>query len=223
MEPQSERRPSRQVTRGRSWSASRSTLTVANRGDWYIAGVTMTCRWLACAAVPSVLGGWELGLGSGDAARSQATANRGSARQAEGQSTGDDHAVGSQRHEHTAETGPTPARPSGALLPRLERSRSITTSPAGPQGKATYDRASPTAPSCRVGSPGCGRIWSTARPSITSPLSISVRRSAELGEAPVSGRSAAPWSIALDRGRGPGPLGLPAGRRPDHTRREKPR
>jgi hypothetical protein len=35
-------------------------LMVANRGDWYVAGVAMTCRWLACAAVPSVLGGWEL-------------------------------------------------------------------------------------------------------------------------------------------------------------------
>jgi hypothetical protein len=28
--------------------------------DWYVAGVAMTCRWLACAAVPSILGGWEL-------------------------------------------------------------------------------------------------------------------------------------------------------------------
>ena len=35
-------------------------LLAANRGDWYVAGVAMTCRWLACTAVPSVLGGWEL-------------------------------------------------------------------------------------------------------------------------------------------------------------------
>src|SRR3712207_9039269 len=35
-------------------------LMEANRGDWYVTGVAMTCRWLACAAVPSVLGGWEL-------------------------------------------------------------------------------------------------------------------------------------------------------------------
>ena len=28
--------------------------------DWYVAGVRATCRWLACAAVPSILGGWEL-------------------------------------------------------------------------------------------------------------------------------------------------------------------
>ena len=28
--------------------------------DWYVAGVAATCRWLACAAVPSILGGWEL-------------------------------------------------------------------------------------------------------------------------------------------------------------------
>jgi len=28
--------------------------------DWYVAGVAMTCQWLACAAVPSILGGWEL-------------------------------------------------------------------------------------------------------------------------------------------------------------------
>ena len=28
--------------------------------DWYVAGLAATCRWLACAAVPSILGGWEL-------------------------------------------------------------------------------------------------------------------------------------------------------------------
>jgi hypothetical protein len=28
--------------------------------DWYVAGVRATCRWLACAAVPSILGGWQL-------------------------------------------------------------------------------------------------------------------------------------------------------------------
>jgi hypothetical protein len=28
--------------------------------DWYAAGVRATCRWLACAAVPSILGGSEL-------------------------------------------------------------------------------------------------------------------------------------------------------------------
>ena len=28
--------------------------------DWYVAGVAMTCRWMACSAVPSVLGNWEL-------------------------------------------------------------------------------------------------------------------------------------------------------------------
>jgi hypothetical protein len=32
----------------------------ASPGDWYVAGVAATCRWLACAAVPSILGGWEL-------------------------------------------------------------------------------------------------------------------------------------------------------------------
>jgi hypothetical protein len=32
----------------------------ANPADWYLAGVAMTCRWLACAAVPSILGGSEL-------------------------------------------------------------------------------------------------------------------------------------------------------------------
>jgi hypothetical protein len=32
----------------------------ANSADWYIAGVAATCRWLACAPVPSILGGWEL-------------------------------------------------------------------------------------------------------------------------------------------------------------------
>ena len=35
-------------------------LMVTRRGDWYVVGVAMTCRWLACTAVPSVLGGWEL-------------------------------------------------------------------------------------------------------------------------------------------------------------------
>ena len=28
--------------------------------DWYVAGVAATCRWLACVAVPSIMGGWEL-------------------------------------------------------------------------------------------------------------------------------------------------------------------
>lgn len=32
----------------------------ANPADWYAGGVRATCRWLACAAVPSILGGWEL-------------------------------------------------------------------------------------------------------------------------------------------------------------------
>ena len=32
----------------------------ANPADWYAAGVRATCRWLACAAVPSILGGWQL-------------------------------------------------------------------------------------------------------------------------------------------------------------------
>jgi hypothetical protein len=32
----------------------------ARPADWYVAGVAATCRWLACAAVPSILGGWEL-------------------------------------------------------------------------------------------------------------------------------------------------------------------
>ena len=32
----------------------------ASPADWYVAGVAATCRWLACAAVPSILGGWEL-------------------------------------------------------------------------------------------------------------------------------------------------------------------
>jgi len=31
-----------------------------NPADWYVAGVVATCRWLACAAVPSILGGWQL-------------------------------------------------------------------------------------------------------------------------------------------------------------------
>jgi len=35
-------------------------LMVKSPADWYVAGVAMTCRWLACAAVPSVLGGWKL-------------------------------------------------------------------------------------------------------------------------------------------------------------------
>jgi hypothetical protein len=34
-------------------------LAESGRADWYVAGVAATCRWLACAAVPSVLGGWE--------------------------------------------------------------------------------------------------------------------------------------------------------------------
>jgi hypothetical protein len=32
----------------------------ARPADWYVAGVAATCRWLACAAVPSILGGWQL-------------------------------------------------------------------------------------------------------------------------------------------------------------------
>jgi hypothetical protein len=32
----------------------------ARPADWYVAGVAATCRWLACAAVPSIVGGWEL-------------------------------------------------------------------------------------------------------------------------------------------------------------------
>jgi hypothetical protein len=32
----------------------------ANPADWYVAGVAATCRWLARAAVPSILGGWQL-------------------------------------------------------------------------------------------------------------------------------------------------------------------
>jgi hypothetical protein len=28
--------------------------------DWYVGGVAATCRWLARAAVPSILGGWQL-------------------------------------------------------------------------------------------------------------------------------------------------------------------
>jgi hypothetical protein len=32
----------------------------ASAADWYVAGVRATCRWLACAAIPSILGGWEL-------------------------------------------------------------------------------------------------------------------------------------------------------------------
>ena len=32
----------------------------ARPADWYIAGVAATCRWLARAAVPSILGGWQL-------------------------------------------------------------------------------------------------------------------------------------------------------------------
>jgi hypothetical protein len=35
-------------------------LLSTKQGDWYVAGVAMTCRWLACAAVPSVLGGWQM-------------------------------------------------------------------------------------------------------------------------------------------------------------------
>jgi hypothetical protein len=35
-------------------------ITESSGADWYVAGVAMTCRWLACAAVPSIVGGWEL-------------------------------------------------------------------------------------------------------------------------------------------------------------------
>ena len=35
-------------------------LTESSGTDWYVAGVAMTCRWLACASVPSIVGGWEL-------------------------------------------------------------------------------------------------------------------------------------------------------------------
>jgi hypothetical protein len=31
-------------------------LLSTKHGDWYVAGVAVTCRWLACAEVPSVLG-----------------------------------------------------------------------------------------------------------------------------------------------------------------------
>ena len=31
----------------------------ARPADWYVAGVVATCRWLACAAAPSVLGRME--------------------------------------------------------------------------------------------------------------------------------------------------------------------
>ena len=34
-------------------------LAESGRADWYVAGVAATCRWLACAAVPSVVGGME--------------------------------------------------------------------------------------------------------------------------------------------------------------------
>jgi hypothetical protein len=34
-------------------------LGAARPSDWYITGVVATCRWLACAAVPSMMGGWE--------------------------------------------------------------------------------------------------------------------------------------------------------------------
>ena len=34
-------------------------LTVANPADWYVGGVAAACRWLACAAVRSIVGGWE--------------------------------------------------------------------------------------------------------------------------------------------------------------------
>ena len=34
-------------------------LGAANPADWYLVGVAATCRWLACAAVPSIVGGWE--------------------------------------------------------------------------------------------------------------------------------------------------------------------
>ena len=32
----------------------------AHPADWYVAGVAATCRWMARAAVPSILGGWQL-------------------------------------------------------------------------------------------------------------------------------------------------------------------
>jgi hypothetical protein len=35
-------------------------LEEARPADWYVAGVAATCEWLACAAVPSIVGGWEL-------------------------------------------------------------------------------------------------------------------------------------------------------------------
>ena len=34
-------------------------LAESGRADWYVAGVAATCRWLAGAAVPSVVGGME--------------------------------------------------------------------------------------------------------------------------------------------------------------------
>ena len=34
-------------------------LAESGRADWYVAGVAATCRWLACAAVPSIHGGWK--------------------------------------------------------------------------------------------------------------------------------------------------------------------
>jgi len=34
-------------------------LGAANPDDWYLVGVAATCRWLASAAVPSIVGGWE--------------------------------------------------------------------------------------------------------------------------------------------------------------------
>lgn len=41
------------------WRVTEHLLTT-KQGDWYAAGVAMTCRWLACSVVPSVLGGWEM-------------------------------------------------------------------------------------------------------------------------------------------------------------------
>lgn len=34
-------------------------LAESGQADWYVAGVAATCRWLACAAVPSIHGGWK--------------------------------------------------------------------------------------------------------------------------------------------------------------------
>ena len=34
-------------------------LAESSQADWCVAGIAATCRWLACAAVPSVHGGWK--------------------------------------------------------------------------------------------------------------------------------------------------------------------